>query len=211
MIILLGLLIGFAAAVPVGPLNLFVISQTAKHDFFHGYLTGLTASFLDIVYCYVAIKGISLIPSHVTWSKFGPLGKVVGAVLLTAISFSLMKHSRSLSKNEELPINNSKTHSRSIMGAFILYVSNPTVYAFWIAIAGIVTAHNWVPHRWQLIIFPLSCGFGSSIWYFFMAKHVSNVNKQLSLKFTQKIFFGLAIFLIVLALYSLATIFFKIL
>ncbi|MBE0460363.1 MAG: LysE family transporter [Candidatus Aminicenantes bacterium] len=211
MIILLGFLIGFAAAVPVGPLNVFVISQTTKHDFFHGYLTGLTASFLDIVYCYVAIMGISLIPSHLTWNKFAPLGKIVGAILLIAISFRLMNHARFLNKSEVVPNNNSNAYSRTIIGAFILYVTNPTLYAFWLAIAGIVTAHNWVPHRWQLIIFPLSCGFGSAVWYFFMAKYVSNVHKQLSLKVTKKIFFGLAIFLIVLALYSLATIFFKIL
>ncbi len=61
MFIVLGLIIGFLAAVPLGPINVYVVSQTLKRDFFHGMMGGLTASLLDALYCFLALVGISSI------------------------------------------------------------------------------------------------------------------------------------------------------
>lgn len=52
VIIFLGLLIGFLAAIPLGPLNIYAITQALKHDFLRGFSPGLTASFLDVIYFY---------------------------------------------------------------------------------------------------------------------------------------------------------------
>jgi hypothetical protein len=61
MFIFTGLLIGFIAAIPLGPINVFVISQTMKRDFFHGFIGGITACVLDAAYCLMAILGMSQI------------------------------------------------------------------------------------------------------------------------------------------------------
>jgi threonine/homoserine/homoserine lactone efflux protein len=53
VVILLGLLIGFLAAIPIGPINVFAVSQTLKHDFLHGLLVGLTTSLMDIIYGFI--------------------------------------------------------------------------------------------------------------------------------------------------------------
>ena len=59
MPIIIGLMFGFIAAIPLGPVNVFVISQTIKRDFFHGFMAGLTAAVLDTIYCLIAVLGIS--------------------------------------------------------------------------------------------------------------------------------------------------------
>lgn len=57
MFVLLGLMVGFLAAIPLGPVNIFVISQTIKHDFLHGFLAGLATALMDFVYCLIALGG----------------------------------------------------------------------------------------------------------------------------------------------------------
>lgn len=205
MIIFLGLLIGFLAAIPIGPLNIFAIVQGLKHGFLRGFLPGLTASFLDITFCFVAVEGISRITFTLT--KFAPIMKFISAVLLTAISIQLIKQSKTFKGTrflQKLP----NTYSYPIITAFFLYVSNPTLYAFWLAVAGIITAHQWVTHLgWRPVAFALACGFGSVIWYLVLAKYVSKYHQQIRPKTFRKIFIGLAVVLIGFASYSLATFF----
>lgn len=61
IIILVGLAVGFLAAIPLGPVNVYVISQTLKRGFLHGFAGGLTTSVLDGIYCLIALVGISQI------------------------------------------------------------------------------------------------------------------------------------------------------
>jgi L-lysine exporter family protein LysE/ArgO len=206
VIIFLGLLIGFLAAVPIGPLNIYAITQALKHDFLRGFLPGLTASFLDVIYCFTAFKGIFHLSSIL--SKFAPILKIIGAVLLTTISVRLIKQSKTFD-GIRFTRNTSVTYSRSIFIAFFLYVSNPNLYVFWLAVAGIVTAHQWVTHVGGLpVVFALSCGSGSVIWYFVLAKYVSKYHQQFKLKTFRRALIVLALVLIVFALYSLATLFY---
>ena len=207
MIIFLGLLVGFIAAVPIGPLNIFVISQALKHDFLHSFLPGLTASFLDVIYCFAAIKGISY--ASVTLTRFGSLMKFIGAVLFTAISIQLIKQSKIPDEKTFVRRSTNNTYSRPILTAFFLYVSNPTLYVFWLAAAGMLTAHQWVTNvGWHPFVFALSCGAGSIMWYIMLIKYVLKHNHKIKPKTFRKIIVGLAVILIGFALYSLATLFY---
>ena len=206
MVILLGLLIGFLAAIPIGPIHVFAVSQTLKHDFLHGLLVGLTTSLMDIIYCFIAIEGISR--STLILTELDPILKFIGAVLLSAISIRLIKQSKTFDQTK-FPQKLPKTYSSSIIVTFFLYASNPTLYAFWLAVGGTVTAHQWVVHvGWRPALFALSCGFGSVIWYLILAKYASKYHQQFKPKTFRKIFIGLAIILIGFAIYSLATLFY---
>ena len=92
MYILLGILIGFVAAIPLGPVNVFVISQALKRDFLHGFLAGITAALLDILYCLVAILGIAQVAYGL--NKFVPAMKVFAALLLTFLGYRLYVQSK---------------------------------------------------------------------------------------------------------------------
>lgn len=204
MIILLGLLIGFLAAIPIGPLNIFAISQAMKHGFLSSFLVGLTAAFLDVVYCFAAIEGISLVTSTV--AKFNPVLKLMGALLLILISILLIKQSRTLEAQKSLQKLSNNNYSRPVVVSFFLYASNPTLYAFWLAVAGIVTAHQWVANKGFLpLAFALSCGAGSTFWYLMLTKYVSKYHKNFTQKAFKKILVGLAVILFGFALYNLAT------
>lgn len=201
MIILLGFLVGFIAAIPLGPVNVYVISQVIKRDFLHGFLAGLTAAVLDIIYCFVAIVGIFQVPINL--SRFMPMLKIIASLLLTAIGIRLIQQSKNYigtKSRQKLLL----TSPRSIFGVFILYVTNPTLYAFWLAVAGTVTAHHLLTNKgWPPFVFSIACGIGSILWYFILVKIVSKRYDQFQPGTFRKILIGLGIVLIVFAAYSL--------
>jgi threonine/homoserine/homoserine lactone efflux protein len=205
MFILIGILIGFAAAIPLGPVNVFVASQTLKHDFFHGLLAGITTSAMDFVYCLIALVGffnISINPG-----PYLPVMKGVATVLLVIIGCRLIKQSGKM----EIPAVQEKQvikPTRPIVGVLALYISNPTLYAFWIAIAGTATAHHIVTNRgWMPIVFAFSCSLGSLFWYLVLVRYVSKHQDKIRPATFQKILVVMGIALIAFGFYTCATIF----
>lgn len=205
MVFLLGFLIGFLAAIPLGPFNIFAISQSIKYGFSRGFWVGLTASFLDIVYCFFAIIGISFATQPI--AELIPLLRFIGAVLLILISVQLIKQSKNFER-KSLRKNHYKAYSHPVMIALLLYISNPTIYTFWLAVAGIIAAHQRLAYvSEQPALFALACGCGSAVWYFILAKYTSKFKELFKPKAFRMIVVGLSIGLIGFAIYSLATLF----
>jgi threonine/homoserine/homoserine lactone efflux protein len=207
MFIVLGFLIGFLAAIPIGPVNVFVVSQTLKRDFFHGFLAGLTTAVLDTVYCLIALMGflrikISLSPDVM------PVMKVIAGFVVLLVSYRLVRDS----KNFSLPQNGDKIPSdaaRPIFGAVLLYVTNPTLYIFWIAVAGTMAGHNLVrTSGWTAIAFATACGLGSLIWYMLLVRFVAQRQFRIRPQTFRKILFYLGLALAAFGVYTIATIFF---
>lgn len=208
MFVLLGLLIGFIAAIPLGPVNVFIISQTLKRGFFHGIMGGITAAILDTIYCLVAIIGISQITINL--ANLVPLLKVIAAFLLFAIGFRLFRQSKTY-KELKPPPKITAISPRPVIGVFLLYVSNPSLYAFWLAVGGIVTSHAWVLNRGSTpVVFAIACGIGGILWYFILCQYVSTHHHQFQPKTFRKIFLGLAVILFIFAIYTIISLFFKV-
>jgi L-lysine exporter family protein LysE/ArgO len=206
MFIVLALVIGFLAAVPLGPINVYIVSQTMKRDFFHGMMGGLTASLLDAVYCLVALVGVSTIGAAM--ERFGLLLKIGAAILLTLIGIRLITHAR---ENAEVR-DGTKVVTKSprpVITVILLYASNPTLYVFWLGVAGVVSAHNLLrPVRSYELLFAIAAGLGSLLWYFLLVRYVHKYHHLLKPRTFQKIFIALAVFLFALAAYSLLSIVF---
>lgn len=201
MVIALGLIIGFVAAIPLGPINIFAVSQVLKRGFLHGFLVGLTAAFLDIVYCFAILAGISEITDNL--KPLFPYFKLFGAVLLIGISIRLIMQAKTYQAPKR-PQNNLNTVHRPIIAAFLFYITNPSLYAFWLAVGGIVTAHKWVSYSgYKPILFATACGAGSTIWYFLLSKYVSKYKHQFHPATFKKLLFGTAFILLGLGVSTL--------
>ena len=207
MFIGLGLLIGFLAAIPLGPVNVFVISQTLKRDFFHGVLAGLTTAILDFIYCLVAMVGFFRIKFDLS-PIFMSVMKAVAGLIILIISYKLIGESRTFS----LPQNGDKMPAashRPILGVVLLYVSNPSLYMFWFAVAGTVTGHNLVSHTGLTpVLFAAACGLGSLIWYTGLVRIVSRHQAKLHPMKFRKVLLYLALALTGFGIYTIASIFF---
>ncbi len=207
MFIPLGLMIGFIAAIPLGPVNVVVISQTLKRDFLHGFLAGLTAALLDFGYCLVALVGFFQIKFSVG-SKALSVLKLLAGLILLYISYRLFRTARTFTVNRNSAKGLASTH-RPIVSVIALYVSNPTIYAFWFAIVGTVTAHNLVRHDgWRAVVFAAACGAGSIIWYLTLVRYLSRRQSRIRTESVQKIFTVMAVILIGFAVFTIGSIFF---
>jgi L-lysine exporter family protein LysE/ArgO len=205
MFIFLGIIIGFAAAVPLGPVNVFIVSQTLKHDYVHGLMAGLTTAAMDTLYCLVALVGFfhfhfNLVP-YVGWMKGA------ATILLVGLGVRLIRQAARI----DPPVIQEKRTikaSRPIIGVILLYLSNPMIYAFWIAVAGTVTAHSLVADTgWSPVAFAISCGLGAVLWYLLLVRYVARNQNKIKPAMFRKLLLFMGIALIGFGIYTFATIF----
>jgi L-lysine exporter family protein LysE/ArgO len=211
MFILLGIFVGLLASVPLGPVNVFVVSQALKRDFFHGLLAGLTAATLDASFCFVAMAGFFKIKIALPPYSMSVL-KVLAAVIILLLSRKLIRDSQTF----EIPRERDKIPSaapKPILGVLLLYVANPTLYMFWIAVAGTVTGHRLMGSNlvrygtWTAIAFALAVGAGSLFWYILLVRFVSKRQAKIRPETFRKILFYLGLALVAFAIYTLGTVF----
>ncbi len=178
MFVVIGFLIGFLAAVPVGPVNIYIISQTLKRDFFHGMMAGLTTAFLDFTYCLIALFGFFHISVNINDYSF--YLKILAGLVLLLLGLKLFHDAKVFKfqvREKEAEIIRSP---RPLLGVLLLYVANPSLYAFWIGVAGFVTAHGLLKEGfWPGAFFAASCGLGALVWYFFLVRIVSHYQAKI--------------------------------
>jgi threonine/homoserine/homoserine lactone efflux protein len=210
MFILLGLFFGLLASVPLGPVNFFVVSQALKRDFLHGLLAGMTAALLDATFCFVALAGFFRIKLDLPPYSMSIL-KVVAALILLLIARKLIKDSRTY----EIPEDRDHVPSASpkpILGVILLYVTNPTLYMYWIFVAGTVTGHNLLGQNivrygtWTATGFSIVVGLASLGWYLALVRFVSYHQNRIKQETFRKILFYLGLALIGFAIYTLGTV-----
>jgi arginine exporter protein ArgO len=173
MFVLLGIVAGLLAAIPVGPVNVFVISQALKRDFLHGLMAGLTAVMLDVAFAFIALAGFFKIKVNLP-PHFASYMRAAGAVIIFLLASKLVRDSRTF----EIPQDREKIPAptpKPILGVLLLYISNPTLYIFWLAVAGTVTGllHSRL-EGWTAIAFAVSVGVGSLGWYLSLVRFVSS-------------------------------------
>jgi threonine/homoserine/homoserine lactone efflux protein len=204
-LITMGVVIGFVAAIPLGPINIYVVSNTLKRDFLHGLMGGFTAALLDVVFCLAALVGIKRILDLI--ERYSSALKVLAALLLTAIGIRLILQAKSFVESG-WPDRPAKISARPVMAVFLLYISNPALYGFWLGVAGTVTAHRWTAGASDAWLFSLAVGLGSVLWYFLLVRYVSKHHHQIRPRVFGKILIGLAVVLFLFAGYSLLSLLF---
>jgi threonine/homoserine/homoserine lactone efflux protein len=204
--VIVGLFVGLLAAVPVGPINLYVASQTLKRDFLHGLLAGLTTSLLDITACMIALTGFFKLKLSIG-PDIRPALKVVAAIILILLSRKLIRDSQTFkipAEGDRIPAATPKP----VLGVLLLYATNPTLYMFWIAVAGTVTGHKIVQHGgWKAAVFAAACGVGSFSWYVSLVRFVSSRQSRIRPDVFRKILFYMGLALVAFAIYTLGTVF----
>lgn len=210
MFVLLGIFFGLLASVPLGPVNFFVVSQALKRDRLHGLLAGLTASFLDMAFCFVALAGFFKIKLHLPPYSMSVL-KVVAGVIILLLARKLIRDAKTF----EIPEDRDRVPSASpkpILGVILLYVTNPTLYMFWIFVAGTVTGHNLLGQNlvrygtWTAVGFALVVGLSSFSWYFGLVRFVCRHQRRIRQETFRKVLRYLGLALAIFALYTLASV-----
>jgi threonine/homoserine/homoserine lactone efflux protein len=133
--------------------------------------------------------------------------KVFAALLLTFLGYRLYVQSKTY--HETKPSNKMTSFSpHAMLGVLLLYITNPSLYIFWLGTAGFVTSHYFVARTGKTpVFFAIACGIGGVIWYFILTHYVATHHHQFKPRTFQRIFLVLAVVLFVFAAYTLLTVF----
>ncbi len=208
MAILIGVLIGFAVCIPPGPVNIVIISQAMRRGFLYGFAGGLLAATLDGTYCLLAVLGLANVADLL--SSYRSILKVVAFFILAGIAWRTFRQSRAFGL---LPaaVPPARASARPFVGIFFLYISNPSLYAFWLGTAGFVTGHGYITtHKTVAFMFAAAVWTGCVLWYLILNHYVAKYHRLFSPRTYQRIFMVLAAFLGVFAVLTVVSIFVRI-
>ena len=119
--LLIGFFTGVFVSMPVGPVNVLLVSAALKQGFRYGFMVGLGAALMDLIYMVVALFGLSLL-------TFGPdiqnLIKGIGIVFLFGLGLRELTYTKE--RFERSSSKNTRPRRRDFFATSVfLYLTNP--------------------------------------------------------------------------------------
>jgi L-lysine exporter family protein LysE/ArgO len=164
---LAGFVIGFVTSIPVGPINVAVLTKGVRESFAHGFSLAVGAAVMDFVYASAAMFGFFAIFQG---PRVGLAFEVVGFVLLIYFGVkSILSKPVPAENGVRLPLKR-ELHS-SFWAGVLLYLSNPTFLGYWITVAGAIQAYKLVISEWvDNLFFAVAVGVGAATWFYVLLR-----------------------------------------
>ncbi len=131
------IIIGFAMAVPVGPIGIMCIRKTLTEGRLRGLMIGLGAATADLIYGCIAAFGLTVISSAIeterTWMQL-----VGGALLL----FLGVKTFCAFPVDPKVPANRSGMLGSYLYAVFLTLINPTTIFAFIAVFAALARVYH---------------------------------------------------------------------
>jgi threonine/homoserine/homoserine lactone efflux protein len=208
MAILAGLFLGIAAAVPVGPIGILAVTQRCRYGFRRGYSGALASSAMEVLYSLVAIQAAAFVNNFIL--KYSHIMKLAGTAVLVFVGIGIIRQARTFDPAVVFSCKEKK-ELHPAWKTILLYVSSPTLPAFWLTAAALVVAHDWVERgQPSAVLFALACGAGSAFWYFILLRLILRTPEKVEARVFRAIFLVLGLLLVVLAVLNVVSIWAKV-
>ncbi len=189
IVFLKGLIIGFAMAVPIGPIGIMCIRKTLAEGHSRGLIIGFGAATADSLYGSIATFGLTFVSEVITSQHFW-LSLVGGGLLL----FLGIRTYRAKRKDPIIPFDN-KGLLGSYVSAFLLALTNPvTIFAFVAVFAAFGLGHRLSIISASFLV--LGVFTGSCLWFLTLGYVATLFRKKLDsdgLRWVNRISGGLII------------------
>jgi threonine/homoserine/homoserine lactone efflux protein len=120
-----GLVIGFAMAIPIGPVGILCLRKTLTEGSSRGLITGLGAATVDALFGSIGAFGLTFVSAMVARQELWV--RLVGGMLLLFLGIRTLRAKR---KDPILPFGSTGLLG-SFLSAFVLALTNPvTIFAF---------------------------------------------------------------------------------
>lgn len=162
---LTGFLFGFFLSVPVGPVNLTIMNEGARRGLLWATLIGFGATIMEVIYCALAFTGFaSFFADNKVIKASLELGTFV-FMLYLGIKFLTVRKIEAVGLVEERFKDKLHPHSAFAIG-LVRVLGNPGVFLFWIALAGLFHARDWVePTMAGTASCVAGVAAGTSVWF----------------------------------------------
>ena len=173
-IFLKGIMIGFAMAVPVGPIGIMCIRKTLTEGRLRGLIIGLGAATADLLYGCVAAFGLTIISNTLVSQRIWI--RLIGGALLFFLG---VRTFRALPKDPKIPIKSSGI-LRSYLTTVFLTLTNPmTIFAF-IAIFAALGLGTGLSY-FSAAALVVGVFIGSCLWFLSLSSGTTLFRKKLDL------------------------------
>lgn len=126
-----GIIIGILVSAPMGPVGLLCIQRTLNKGPWHGFFSGVGATFSDLIYATITCIGLGIVIDFITDNQ--ETLQIVGGLLLLGYGIYIFRSNPS--KNLQRPKESSVTsYSQDAISAFFLTLSNPFIIFLYIAL-----------------------------------------------------------------------------
>jgi threonine/homoserine/homoserine lactone efflux protein len=173
-IFLKGILIGFAMAVPVGPIGIMCIRKTLTDGRLSGTMIGLGAATADLLYACIAAFGLTVVSNAIaaerTWIRL-----VGGSFLL----FLGVRTFRAHPADPNVPVN-SNGLLRPYLYTLVLTLTNPTTIFAFIAVFAALGLGDEISIV-SASILGIGVFIGSGLWFLFLSSGVIFFRKKLDI------------------------------
>ena len=181
MALTIGIITGFLICIPVGPINVWVVSTLIKHNFRSAFLIALGGSLMDFIYFMVILTGLSLFHFSPTTIVILKMAGVLFLFLFGLKELLVKKQSFIFKENIE---NKAPRSAGFFLMGVAIYSSNPALVASMSAIAAIIKSWNLFSYSFfNYFLLSFGLAIGSASWFYLLLKIVSKYQNQIPEKF----------------------------
>ncbi len=173
-----GMLVGFSASVPLGPIGVLCIQRTLQKGRLSGFTSGLGAALSDTIYAIIAGFSLSYIVSFIESQIFWI--QLVGVVVLLALGINIFRTNPAVQLRRQKGKSNSLFHD--FASTFLLTISNP--FAIFLFI-GFFASFRVVQPSMGLVGQLLIIGgvfLGASLWWLILTSLVGLFRSRINLR-----------------------------
>jgi threonine/homoserine/homoserine lactone efflux protein len=178
-----GMMLGYFAAIPIGPVNLICIRRTLHYGPFYGFVSGLGAALGDGVFASITAFGFTALAQLIVGNSNAL--QLCGGVFLIAFGVRTFFAPPPPKFKERLSApakSHPSSHARAAASTFMLTISNPaTLVAYTALIAGAgVFANSARPSFFAAAFVVFGVFLGSSLWWLTLTTTVGLLHARIN-------------------------------
>lgn len=176
--ILDGMIVGFSASVPLGPIGVLCIQRTLQKGRLSGYISGLGAAFSDTIYAVIAGFSLSFIVAFIEEQFFWL--QIFGAAILILLGLHIFRSNPAVQLRKQR--NRKSSLLQDFISTFLLTISNPlAVFLFIAFFASLRVVDRAQGLSGQLMLIG-GVFAGASLWWFILTSVVALFRSKVNLR-----------------------------
>lgn len=188
LLIISGAVLGFFAAIPIGPVNLICIRRTLHFGTYYGFMSGLGAALGDCMFASITAFGFTALAQLIV--GYSVALQLCGGIFLLAFGVRTFFAPPPPNFRERLnaPAQSVPPHARALVSTFMLTVSNPaTLVAYTALMAGVGIFADGRPSFVSAALVVCGVFVGSSLWWLTLATVVGLLHARINDRVVRRI------------------------
>ncbi len=193
-----GLAIGLCISAPMGPTGALVVRRAINNGRLSALLTGVGATFSDIIYTYLTIYFSYLAAMYIY--PYRMVISLVSSVILILYGIYLFRSNPS--RNIVPKTKGKNTYWKDFISGFFLTFANPLIIIFIITLMGTLTFLPSNPELHHTIIGLISVAIGALLWWYGLTYFINRIRSHFNVRSVWLINRGIAVFILILAIFG---------